>query len=133
MPREPLAIDRQRLLVNIRQATTEDLLNRITVYREEMELGALAIIDRELHDRGVTPEQIEAHGQRMEREVIRLADGLPAKCSFCSQPAVAQGRGWLKLLRVIPIFPRRAYYCREHAREHTASEGGPASRSDSSG
>jgi hypothetical protein len=125
MPREPLPLDKQRLLVNVRQAATEDLLNRITVYRAEMEPEALAIIDRELHDRGVTPEQIEAHGQRIEQEVIWLADGLPAKCSLCPQPAVARGWGWLRLLRLIPIFPRHVYYCREHAPEDQGRAGEP--------
>ncbi len=44
--------DTQRLLLNVRQATDEDLLNRVTVYRAGMEPEALVVIEEELAQRG---------------------------------------------------------------------------------
>jgi hypothetical protein len=108
--------DPQRILLNVRQASTDDLLDRATVYRGGMTAEALEMIEAELRDRGVTPEQVEAHAERCRREVIVLSDGLPARCSFCGRPAVARGWGWHRLFGRLPLFPRRFYYCTEHRR-----------------
>jgi hypothetical protein len=114
MARDPLAFDHQRVLANVREATTDDLLNRVTAYRQGMEPEAVDIIEEELHRRGVTTEDIAAHAQRVGEEVIFLEDGIAAKCSRCHAPAVAQGWGWLRLFRRIPFLPRREFYCKEH-------------------
>jgi len=114
MPRDPLGFDYQVVLTNVRRATTEDLLNRITAYRAGMEPEAVELIEAELCSRGVTAEQIAAHAERVEREAILLADGIAARCSFCHAPAVGTGWRWFRLLRLVPIFPRLVYLCREH-------------------
>ncbi len=111
---DPLSFDPQRVLINVRQASTEDLLNRLTAYRAGMEPEALAIIEAELRSRGISDEQLEAHAQQVLDEVIFLPDGMAARCSFCRAPAVAQAWGWHRLLKVLPVFPRHFYYCREH-------------------
>jgi hypothetical protein len=108
-----LDFDPQRVLVNVRQADTQDLLNRATVYRDGMEPDALPIIERELHDRGVTSAQIEEYHERMNRQVIQC-EGIAVRCSFCNGPAVAEAWGWHRLWGKLPLFPRRLYYCLEH-------------------
>jgi hypothetical protein len=83
--------DPQKVLANVRRATTADLLDRVTVYRAGMEPDAVVMIEAELKDRGVGAEEIEAHRQGCAEKVLFQEDGIAAKCSFCYQPAVAQG------------------------------------------
>ena len=106
--------DPQRVLVNIRAADTEDLLDRVTVYRAEMEPTAVAMIETELAQRGVFAEEIEEHGRRKGEAVLRRPDGTALTCSFCTRPAVAEGWGWHRLWRRWPLFPRWFAYCEEH-------------------
>ncbi len=109
-----LAFDPQRVLVNVRESETQDLLNRVTVYRDGMEPEAIPIIEKELYDRGVTAAQIQEHRERLEKEIVVAADGLTARCSFCHAPAIAHAWSWHRLWGMIPLFPRHFYYCREH-------------------
>jgi hypothetical protein len=107
--------DKQSIARNVQEATTEDLLNRVTAYRAGMEAEAVALIEEELRRRDVTAEQIEAHAARVREESLFLEDGTAAKCSFCHNPAVGEGRGWYKVFGgPIPLFPRSYRYCREH-------------------
>lgn len=106
-----LNLDRVR--ENVREAETEDLLDRITVYRTGMENEALEIIDAELRRRDVTDETIRRHAQR-HADVIRDEAGLAQKCSFCRRPALASSWGWQRLFGAIPLFPRYLYYCDRH-------------------
>ncbi|HXG08278.1 MAG TPA: hypothetical protein VNK04_00650 [Gemmataceae bacterium] len=103
--------DADRVRQNARVADTDDLLDRVTVYREGMEPEALDLIEEELRARGVTPAQIAAHARQRQGQVLRLPDGTAAVCSFCRRPAVAEGWGWHWLLGLLPIFPRRFFYC----------------------
>ena len=106
--------DEQKVLMNIRQADTDDLLDRITAYRLGMELDAIEMIERELRDRGISEGEIEDHREACERDCIYLPDGTAAMCSFCHKPAVAEGRVWWKIWWTMPIFPRRVRYCAAH-------------------
>jgi hypothetical protein len=106
-----LNLDRVR--DNVRQAETEDLLDRITVYRAGMEDEALEIIDAELRRREISEDVVRRHGQR-HADVIRDEAGLAQKCSFCRRPALASGWGWQRLFGAIPVFPRFLYYCDQH-------------------
>jgi hypothetical protein len=108
------AFNRERVLANVRSATTEDLVDRVTAYRAGMEPEALDIIEAELRARGVAADQIDAHAERCRRETLQLPDGTAAKCSFCYRPAVARAWGWHYLWGLVPIFPRPFRYCREH-------------------
>jgi hypothetical protein len=110
----PLDFDVERVLANVRHAETPDLLNRITVFREGMEPKAIQFIETELTDRGVTPEEIEAYEEKMRQEMIVGPDGAPVRCTFCHQPAVAEGWDWHRLWGRIPLFPEYCYYCAEH-------------------
>ena len=119
-----IRFDPERVRSNVRRATTEDLLDRATVYRDGMEPAALDIIETELNRRGLRADAIEEHARKREQEVIRRPDGLAATCSFCHQPAVAQGWGWHRLWGRVPLFPRFYSYCGEH-RPPAADEAEP--------
>ncbi len=109
-----IPFDAQRVWINVRKSTTEDLLNRITVFRAGMEPEAVDIIEQELRSRGVGPDAIRRHADTLGQEVIVRDDGIAARCTFCHEPAVAEGWGWHRLWGKIPLFPRYLYYCREH-------------------
>ncbi len=104
----------ERVRANIRGAATEDLLDRVTVYREEMESTAVAMIETELAQRGVYADKIEEHATERERSVLRREDGTALRCSFCDRPAVEKGWGWHCLWSRVPVFPRWFVYCDEH-------------------
>jgi hypothetical protein len=117
--------NRERIKANAQQSATEDLLDRITVYREGMEPDALEMIQAELLSRGITEDAIDAHlAQR--GEVLHRPDGSVVECSFCRRPAIRerwgwhrlQGRGLAALLTLLPLYrPRHFAYCGEHLPE----------------
>ncbi len=84
--------DRERLAVNVRSASTQDLLDRATLYRDGMEPEALELIEEELRRRGLTAAQQVDHAL-----------------------AVSRGWGWHRLWGKVPLFPRRVTLCAEHA------------------
>src|SRR6188508_2633777 len=110
----------------IRKAPTEELLDRVTVYREGMEPAALDLMEGELDRRGVTRADIADHYLTQREQAILLPDGTAMRCSFCDRPAVKQARGWHRMkLRIpligrligragIPIFPKVFAYCDFH-------------------
>jgi hypothetical protein len=104
----------ERVKENVRKATTEDLLDRITVYRAGMEESALEVIEAELRARDISANAIATHAERRRQETMLLPDGTAVRCSFCDRPAVAEGWGWHRLWGLLPIFPRFYYYCSEH-------------------
>jgi hypothetical protein len=111
-----LPFDRDRVLTNVRQAETEDLLDRATVYRHGMEPEAMDLIDAELRARGVTEEQIQEHADRRKGRQVTAPDEMPARCSLCERAAVTQRWGWHRLWGLVPIFPRLYSYCEQHER-----------------
>jgi hypothetical protein len=114
-----MKFDAHTVWANARQATTEDLLDRVTVFRQSMEPEALAIIGAELQGRGVTQEAIAAHGLIQEENCMRYKDGTVMVCSLCRKPAVLARWGWHRLWGVLPVFPRRFRYCAEHRRGYS--------------
>jgi hypothetical protein len=106
--------DAAKVRDNVRQASTEDLLDRATVFRKGMEEEALIIIEAELGDRGVSQEAIQAHGQATGAACLWGSDDVALKCSFCHKPALAQKWGWQRLWGMVPVFPRRFRYCDHH-------------------
>ena len=123
----------ERIRENARKASTEDLLDRVTVFRAGMEPAALEIFEAELKDRGVPSERILAHED--QRRAGGLIGGkVPRKCSFCDRPAIVRrwglsrgGRhGYIPVLSwivyaltwtfyMLPFRPWAYYYCEEHA------------------
>jgi hypothetical protein len=112
-PVKNLRLDLEKVRANVKQADTEDLLDRATVYRAGMEPAALEIIDAELRSRGVGEEAAAAHAAR-RGPGLADADGLPRKCEKCRQPAVVQVWAWHRLFGVLPVFPRRMAFCEVH-------------------
>jgi hypothetical protein len=111
---EGMLFDKQWVERNVRRASTEDLLNRITAYRSGMEPEAIELIEAELHRRHVKPAEITAHAEKILRDSRFHDDGTAVKCNFCHNPAVGEGWGWHRMWGLIPLFPRYLHYCREH-------------------
>jgi hypothetical protein len=109
-----MLFDLERVRANVRKATTEDLLDRVTVYRAGMEESALEVIEDELRARNVRGADIQAHAERRRQETQMLPDGTAVPCSFCHRPAVAEGWGWHRIWGLLPLFPRFYHYCSEH-------------------
>jgi len=99
----------------MRGAEDEDLLDRVTLYRDQMEPAALDLFENELSRRGYHREELAAHEADFASDAIRSTDGIFVRCSFCSRPAVRQARGWHRLWGRVPLFPRIFAYCRTHA------------------
>ena len=89
-------------LKNVKEATTEDLLDRATVFRNGMEPAALTLIDAELNERGYTALDIEHHARVRGESALMLPDGVAARCSFCFKPATTEGWGWHRFLWQVP-------------------------------
>jgi hypothetical protein len=108
-----MQMDLDRVRQNVAKATSEDLLDRATVFRPGMEPHALAIIDAELRRRGVTADEIQSHWETKRADV--LMNGSTARqCSFCARPAVSRGWAWHRVWGKIPLFPRLFWFCAEH-------------------
>lgn len=97
----------------VRRADTEDLLDRVTVYRDGMEPAAVDLMENELWRRGLTPEEVAEHAAG-RGDVVRLADGAVARCAYCERPAVSRRWGWHRLWGRVPVFPRPIPRCAEH-------------------
>jgi hypothetical protein len=105
----------KRVAEYVRRAETDELLDRVTVYREGMEPAALDLMEGELDRRGVTREQIAAHDARARASAIILPDGTAMRCSFCNRPAAARAVRFHRLFGLLPVFPMRFAYCEFHA------------------
>lgn len=108
------ALDLKKVADFARRAETEQLLDRVTVYRDQMEPEALVVIEAELTRRGVTEEAVLAHGRKQFAASLVAADGLAVRCSSCDRPAVEVGRGWHKVWGILPVWPRVEARCEVH-------------------
>jgi hypothetical protein len=120
-----IGFDLKAVAKYIRKAETEDLLDRVTVYREGMEPAALDLMEGELDRRGVTREQIAEHDASRRATAILLADGTALRCSFCDRPAVVRAWGWHWLFGRLPIFPKLFARCAVHDRRKPPPEANP--------
>jgi len=98
----------------MRKASTEDLLNRVTVFREGMEPAAVDLMEGELARRGLSPEQIEAHDRARRAYALFWPDGSAVKCKRCDRPAEVQKLRWHRIFGRVPVFPWRVALCKEH-------------------
>jgi hypothetical protein len=98
----------------VAKATTEDLLERVTVYRDGMEAAALDVIETELRRRGVNYAEQSAFGTAQEKVVLRAPDGSPVRCRQCPRAAVGRRWGWRKWLGVVPLYCKLFPYCERH-------------------
>jgi hypothetical protein len=109
-----MRLNLKRVAEYIRTAQTEELLDRVTVYRAGMEPAALDLMEGELDRRGITRDEIARHDAWRRATAIMLDDGTALRCSVCDRPAVIQARGWHKLFGRVPVFPRLFSYCEVH-------------------
>ncbi|MFL5342575.1 MAG: hypothetical protein ACJ8F7_20780 [Gemmataceae bacterium] len=113
-----MLFDLNRVRQNAAKATTEDLLDRLTVYRAGMEPAAIEVIEAELDKRGIGEEEIQAHATTLRDRVV-MQGAVARKCSLCHRPAVKRGWGWYRLFwKFVPLIPGRFWYCEEHAPRH---------------
>lgn len=107
--------DLDRVRDNVRAATTEDLLDRATVYRMGVEPDALPVILEELRSRGVSATAIVDH-EKARGGVAFDENGTAQLCSRCRRPAVVREWGWHWLRGLVPVFPRLYWRCEVHRR-----------------
>jgi hypothetical protein len=103
-----------KVRANVRMASTEDLLDRATVWRYGMEPEALDLIEAELRNRGFGATDVELHAKRRAREVVIDKDAVAAVCCKCARPAIERRWVWSGFWGLLPLFPRRAYVCAVH-------------------
>jgi len=116
-----MSIDLKPVAEFIRKADTEDLLDRVTVYRESMEPAAVDLMENELWRRGITPEQMANHAAN-RAGVVRRTDGSAVRCThrdrsrgfFCDRPAMSVRWHWYRIWGKVPAFPWPLPRCREH-------------------
>lgn len=108
-----MEFDIDRVRANARTATSDDLLDRVTVYRSGLEPAALAVIFEELRSRGLDPEAIVRH-EESRTGVLRDGTGAGRPCARCRRPAVVRVWGWHRVFGKLPVFPRVFYLCEEH-------------------
>jgi hypothetical protein len=112
--KKELFFNLERIRENARQAETEDLLDRITVFQPEMEPEAVGAIEEELRVRGLTTADINHHARQREATGFLKVRDLPVRCSFCFRPALGWHWSWHRFWGMIPLFPRRYYFCGLH-------------------
>jgi hypothetical protein len=110
-----LEFDPEAVRRNAHEATTEDLLDRVTAYRSGMEPEAVAIIEAELARRGVGRDGVERHEAENCANVLLRPEGFAYRCSYCRRPAVVRRWGWHWLWGLVPVLPRVMNYCAGHA------------------
>jgi hypothetical protein len=109
-----LRLDLKNVAEFARGAETEDLLDRVTVFRDQMEPAAIEVFEAELDRLGITPEDIDRHVIDREVAGIVTRDGFAVRCTWCDRPAVERRWGWHRLWGLIPVFPRRIARCEVH-------------------
>jgi len=99
----------------VRKADTEDLLDRVTVYRDGMEPAAVDLMENELWRRGVTPEELAEHDEGRRQRVVMSEEGYVLRCLYCDRPAVSRrwGLHWIGKFFKIP-FPWLLSRCAFH-------------------
>jgi hypothetical protein len=109
-----MRLDLRRVAEHARKADTTDLLDRVTVYRNDMEPAALDLIEGELDRRGVTRADIADHHARRQADGLFDAGGNAVRCSFCDRPAVGRAKKWYRLFGLVPLFPWLFPACDRH-------------------
>lgn len=107
-------LDLRKIADYVRRADTEELLDRVTIYRDDMEPAAVDLMEGELARRGLSPEDIADHDRWRRESAVLRGDGTALRCSFCDRPAVWRGWGWHRLWGWVPVFPRVLTRCEVH-------------------
>lgn len=109
-----MKFDSEAVTAWIGRADTDELLDRATVFRPEMEPEAVELILAELARRGIPDAEIDGHASaRLACAVVR-SDGTVERCRYCGRPAAAVAWKWWKLFRIVPVFPLKMAVCEQH-------------------
>ena len=87
-----MELDLNKVARYIRRAETEELLDRVTVYRDGMEPAAVDLMENELARRGLSPAEIEEHDRFRRETAILLADGAAMRLAVASGGVLAACR-----------------------------------------
>jgi hypothetical protein len=117
-----MELNLERVRANVVAADTEDLLDRATIYRAEMEPLALEIVEEELWRRGITANDREAHDEVRRQTALTRPDGTVVKCDDCHRPAVVSRWGWHRFWGRWPLFPRMVSFCADHRPDQNDAE-----------
>jgi hypothetical protein len=109
-----LRLDLKKVAEFARDADTEDLLDRVTVYRDQMEPEAVDVLEAELDRRGVSADEIDRHAADRGASALVTADGSTVRCTYCDRPAVKRGWAWHWLWGKLPVLPRPVAWCEVH-------------------
>ena len=91
-----MRLDLDKVRANARGSSTEDLLDRVTVYRGEMEPSALVVLEEELRQRGVTAAEQSDHGERRRQSALVGEGGAAVRCEMTDDTA------WRLLFNALP-------------------------------
>jgi hypothetical protein len=111
----PIPIRAESRLSRIRAMSSPELLDRVTVLRDQMDVEAIELLHAELAGRGIGPDEIGAHLREMRFKTIQHPDGMPAVCHQCGRAAVSGRIEWHRMWGLIPLFRRKRYWCEEHS------------------
>jgi len=110
-----MQFDVRKVAEFVRKAESEELLDRVTVYRDGMEPAALDLMEGELDRRGYSREEIADFEEQRRATALTCRDGTIIRCILCDRPATVRGRGWLKIFAGgVPVIPWRFPYCDFH-------------------
>lgn len=98
----------------VRKAEKEDLLDRVTVYRDGMEPAAVDLMENELWRRGVTPDEVAHHAEGRRERLVVSNDGHAVRCRYCERPAVSRRWGWYRIRGKVPVLPWLLSRCAVH-------------------
>jgi DNA-binding IclR family transcriptional regulator len=107
--------NRDAVLAWTKRAADEELLDRATALRDELEPAAVDLLLAELADRGFSATDVANHGAARAAVWVRRPDGSVPRCWRCSAPATDRVRQWWKLFGLLPVVPVRRPVCPRHA------------------
>ena len=94
-------------------AETNDLIERVTIQRDDLDPEALTIIMQELLSRNISAETVSEY-EKSRDKFLYDSQGKPRLCNICGRPAISSIKSWLKFLRIVPIMPITEYCCEAH-------------------
>lgn len=108
----------EKCLELARQSTDGELLDQVVFFRPWLEEGAVAIMEAELHRRGIKSMDQRTHESKWSGKLLRDGQGFPKLCARCRRAATTRRIIWAKLFGLVPLFPRPEVYCPEHDGEN---------------
>ena len=112
-----MRLDLKRVAEFIRRAETEELLDRVTVYREGMEPAALDLMEGELDRRGITREMIADHDEERRQDGDHASGRNCHAVQLLLPPRGRGDPGLAPALRPGADLPAALAYCAVHQKQ----------------